>query len=87
MSRTMLCSVCNTAFAHSRDFELHSCEIAEFGGRCEDFPCCGHGNEGCQDRKEFHSEYWAEKFSNMSEDEMDDYEYRMEMQVEYDGLY
>ena len=54
---------------------------------CEDKPCCQHGYESCEDRTEFHSEYWAEKFSHMSEDEMDDYEYRMEMQDQYDSQY
>lgn len=29
--------------------ELHSCDIQEFGGRCEDYPCCGHTDgDGCQ---------------------------------------
>lgn len=36
---------------------------------------------------EFHSEYWAEKFSHMSEDEMDGYEYLMEMQDRYGSQY
>ena len=27
---------------------------------CEDYPCCGHGTEGCEDRPEFHSEYWRD---------------------------
>lgn len=29
--------------------ELHSCDIQEQGGRCEDYPCCGHTDgDGCQ---------------------------------------
>lgn len=44
--------------------------------KCEDYPCCGHDQDGCEDRPEYHSEYWAEKFSTMTEDEMDDWEYR-----------
>lgn len=28
---------------------LHSCDIQEQGGRCEDYPCCGHTDgDGCQ---------------------------------------
>lgn len=46
--------------------------------RCEDFPCCQHGNEGCEDRSEYHSKYWYDKFANMTEDQMDDYEMREE---------
>ena len=26
--------------------------------RCEDYPCCGHGVEGCEDRPEFHMDYY-----------------------------
>lgn len=26
--------------------------------RCEDFPCCGHGQEGCMPRPEFTKDYW-----------------------------
>lgn len=25
----------------------HSCDVQEFGGRCEDFPCCGHEMGDC----------------------------------------
>jgi len=42
--------------------------------RCIDAPCCQHGNEGCEDLPEYHQEYWMEKFSDMSDDEMEDYE-------------
>jgi len=56
--------------------------------RCEDFPCCGHpAAEGCGDRPEYHGEYWSKKFASMDPDEMEDYEYRMEMQSEYDQQY
>lgn len=33
------------------DVELHDCDIEESGGRCEDYPCCGHTDgDGCQTR-------------------------------------
>ena len=25
----------------------HSCDVQSFGGRCEDFPCCGHEMGDC----------------------------------------
>jgi hypothetical protein len=25
----------------------HRCEVQEFGGRCEDYPCCGHEAGDC----------------------------------------
>lgn len=41
--------------------QLHSCDIAKNGGRCEDYPCCGHTDgDGCQTLREHTSEYWME---------------------------
>lgn len=38
---------------------LHDCELTAQGGRCEDFPACGHPfAEGCQTRPEHTSAYW-----------------------------
>ena len=38
---------------------LHSCQIQEQGGRCEDYPACGHTDgDGCQTLPEHTSEYW-----------------------------
>lgn len=32
-----------------RAVSLHDCDIQANGGRCEDFPCCGHTDgDGCQ---------------------------------------
>jgi hypothetical protein len=28
-------------------FNNHSCDVEKFGGRCEDYPCCGHENGDC----------------------------------------
>jgi hypothetical protein len=36
--------------------------------RCEDFPCCGHGRSGCDERAEFTSEFWMKAMSTMDED-------------------
>lgn len=38
---------------------LHSCDIQEFGGRCEDYPCCGHTDgDGCQTRPEHTADFY-----------------------------
>lgn len=29
----------------------HSCDVQANGGRCEDFPCCGHELGDCEGRK------------------------------------
>lgn len=39
--------------------ELHSCQIQEQGGRCEDYPCCGHTDgDGCQTLPEHTADYY-----------------------------
>jgi hypothetical protein len=39
--------------------ELHSCTIQEQGGRCEDYPCCGHTDgDGCQTLPSHTSEFY-----------------------------
>lgn len=43
------------------DIALHSCQIEEFGGRCEDYPCCGHTDGlGCQTTASMTSDYYTE---------------------------
>lgn len=27
---------------------------------CEDYPCCGHPAGQCEDRPEYHAEYWED---------------------------
>lgn len=42
------CDTCGYA-GTLRALTLHSCDIQARGGRCEDFPCCGHTDgDGCQ---------------------------------------
>ena len=39
--------------------KVHDCHVQEMGGRCEDFPACGHTDgDGCQTRPEHTSEYY-----------------------------
>lgn len=49
---------------------VHSCYVQEQGGRCEDYPCCGH-TDGCQTRPEHTSEYWMNMMT--SDPELYDY--------------
>lgn len=53
--------------------ELHSCAVALNGGRCEDYPCCGHTDgDGCQTLREHTSEFWLDQMRNNPHyDEMD----------------
>lgn len=45
-------------------------DIADFGGRCEDFPCCGHvgADAGCAPQQEHTSDYWFERMTNADGD-------------------
>lgn len=39
--------------------QLHSCDVQQQGGRCEDFPCCGHTDgDGCQTLPEHTSDFY-----------------------------
>jgi hypothetical protein len=39
--------------------QLHSCDVQLSGGRCDDFPCCGHTDgDGCQTLPEHTSDYY-----------------------------
>lgn len=41
---------CNDCGFTTRDvalFNNHSCDVQQFGGRCEDYPCCGHEAGDC----------------------------------------
>lgn len=39
--------------------EVHSCDVVTFGGRCEDYPCCGHTDgDGCQTTPEMTSAFY-----------------------------
>jgi len=43
-------ATCEDCGFSSNDLDLvknHSCGVVENGGRCEDFPCCGHEAGDC----------------------------------------
>jgi hypothetical protein len=55
--------------------QLHSCQIQQQGGRCEDYPACGHTDgDGCQTRLEHTMDYWTEMYSKYP-DAMDAYDW------------
>lgn len=54
------CNSCGFSADISR-VKLHSCQVQEQGGRCEDYPACGHTDgDGCQQLPEHTSEYWLD---------------------------
>ena len=60
MAMTVTCNDCGYSGSIDR-VQLHSCQIQEQGGRCEDYPACGHTDgDGCQTLPEHTSEYWLE---------------------------
>lgn len=56
--------------------------------RCEDFPCCGHGSEGCVDtsrtikcadcKQTYHPDSMTEKYCYRCQFTSDDYEIELE---------
>lgn len=60
MAFTATCNDCGTS-GSMEALKLHDCDIANNGGRCEDFPACGHTDgDGCQTQLEHTSDYWLE---------------------------
>jgi hypothetical protein len=52
------CNVCQFS-GPIESVKIHSCYVQEMGGRCEDYPCCGHTDgDGCQTLQSHTSEYW-----------------------------
>jgi hypothetical protein len=57
-SRRATCEDCGYK-STLRGLALHDCQIQEFGGRCEDYPACGHTDgDGCQTLPEHTGDYW-----------------------------
>lgn len=44
---TATCPECGFSSADVPLFNAHSCDVQSFGGRCEDYPCCGHEAGDC----------------------------------------
>lgn len=41
------CTDCGFTTKDSALLANHSCDVQSFGGRCEDYPCCGHEAGDC----------------------------------------
>lgn len=41
------CSACGFSTTDIMLLQNHSCDVQENGGRCEDYPCCGHEMGDC----------------------------------------
>jgi len=64
--------------------ELHSCDIQESGGRCEDYPCCGHTDgDGCQTLPSHTGDYYRDHPWLMYDP--DSPEYYAELENRYGG--
>lgn len=60
MSIKATCNDCGYS-ASLDSLRLHSCQIQQSGGQCEDFPACGHTDgDGCQTLPEHTSAYWID---------------------------
>lgn len=75
----------------SKDFYLlrgHSCAVEEFGGRCEDYPCCGHEAGDCNGqlygsdeaikeqvyREMYYDDQWYDDYGDEDEEDEEDEE-------------
>ena len=63
----------------------HSCEITLNGGRCEDYPCCGHEAGDCNGLRYGSDEKIKADVERAFYDE--DFAYRMERRAEYYEMY
>lgn len=71
-TRTATCDDCSFS-GTLKAVELHDCDIQKNGGRCEDYPCCGHTDgDGCQTRLEHTGEYWSNLMHEIGMDRYDE---------------
>lgn len=69
---TVTCNDCSFS-GPIKSVELHDCQIQEQGGRCEDYPCCGHTDgDGCQTLQSHTSEYWSNMMQELGMDRYDE---------------
>jgi hypothetical protein len=83
--RTFTCNECGTS-GSSQWMESHPCgdilNIKEFGGRCEEYPCCGHvgADSGCAPQESHTSGYWSRLREDMGDERYEDYLEALERQ-------
>lgn len=78
---TFTCNQCNTSGSDTW-MRTHDCRhnqyVDENGGRCEDYPCCGHTDgDGCRTLESHTSQYWARQMTDLADRGYDDYEIDM----------
>lgn len=47
LKQDVRCDDCGFTTRDVALFNNHSCDVQNFGGRCEDYPCCGHEAGDC----------------------------------------
>lgn len=70
--KTFTCNDCGTT-GSLHWMREHPCgevqAVAEFGGRCEDFPCCGHLPGECAPQERFTKAFWQDRYDRLDPDE------------------
>lgn len=51
LRQAVTCTECGLSTQDVALFNNHSCEVQANGGRCEDYPCCGHELGDCNGLK------------------------------------
>lgn len=79
--RTYTCNDCGST-GSLRWMDKHDCEtnqeLNENGGRCEDYPCCGHTDgDGCYTLESHTKDYWTDRLRDLADQGYDDYEIDM----------
>jgi hypothetical protein len=73
-SYTMTCDECGLTSHDSSLMDNHSCDVQANGGRCEDYPCCGHEFGDCNGLLYGSDEAIKEAvYARMSDDDYDPY--------------
>lgn len=80
-SQTFTCNECG-ATGSLEWMRQHPCQevqnVRQFGGRCEDYPCCGHLLGECMPQESFTKEYWLRRMENEAWDPEENYAYEEE---------
>lgn len=75
---SITCEDCSGTFDSIAAFNVHSCYVVQVGGRCEDYPACGHTDgDGCQTRPEHTAAYWTERLLDLEAQGYDPHEIDM----------
>lgn len=84
-ARTYTCSECGFASGDIHLLQNHSCDIQTQGGRCEDFPCCGHEAGDCNGLLYGSDEAIKSDPHLLCDHENGDCELEWDQDFEYDG--